>query len=83
LVRVFKDFLFWEIRSEAMIKKKTVGNPSGQGFQVVRVVVCACKREVELYSAWSNECDCGTEYNGFGQKLAPRSQWGEETGEVF
>jgi hypothetical protein len=41
-----------------------------------------CGRTLELYSSWSNECGkCGTEYNGFGQKLAPRSQWGYETGE--
>lgn len=26
---------------------------------------------------------CGKEYNSAGQSLAPRSQWGEETGEVF
>ena len=29
------------------------------------------------------ECDrCGREYNSGGQALAPRSQWGEETGET-
>jgi hypothetical protein len=28
-------------------------------------------------------CDrCGREYNSGGQALAPRSQWGEETGET-
>jgi hypothetical protein len=27
--------------------------------------------------------NCGTEYNGAGQILAPRYQWGEETGEQF
>jgi hypothetical protein len=26
---------------------------------------------------------CGKEYNSAGQRLTPRSQWGEETGEVF
>jgi hypothetical protein len=26
---------------------------------------------------------CGTEYNSSGHKLAPRCQWGEETGEYF
>jgi hypothetical protein len=29
----------------------------------------------------TNSCDCGAEYNGSGQRLAPREQWGEETGE--
>ena len=30
----------------------------------------------------TNTCDrCGVDYNMSGQRLAPRSQWGEETGE--
>ena len=30
----------------------------------------------------TNTCEwCGADYNSFGQLLAPRSQWGEETGE--
>ncbi len=32
-------------------------------------------------TAAPNTCDCGRDYNAFGQILAPRSQWGEETGE--
>ena len=47
------------------------------------VVRCHCGRAVDCDSGWSNACDCGTEYNGSGQQLAPRSQWGEETGESF
>lgn len=51
----------------------------------VKVVACdQCKTEVVLDSGWANECEkCGTEYNGSGQRLAHRSQWGEETGEKF
>jgi hypothetical protein len=31
---------------------------------------------------FTNTCpDCGADYNSGGQRLAPRSQWGEETGE--
>lgn len=41
---------------------------------------CACGRVVELDS-FTNECDCGRDYNMSGQLLAPREQWGEETGE--
>ena len=42
-----------------------------------------CGNRVYLTSAWANECDkCGAEYNMSGQRLAPRSQWGEETGET-
>lgn len=44
--------------------------------------------EVKCCGAWmacdgfTNTCDrCGRDYNSSGQELAPRSQWGEETGE--
>jgi len=31
---------------------------------------------------FTNTCGtCGADYNSAGSKLAPRSQWGEETGE--
>ena len=42
--------------------------------------ICDCGREIEL-SGFTNTCDCGADYNSSGQRLAPRSQWGEETGE--
>jgi hypothetical protein len=42
--------------------------------------LCDCGCEVEL-SGFTNTCDCGRDYNMSGQLLAPRSQWGEETGE--
>lgn len=42
---------------------------------------CHCGEDVEL-SRFTNTCHrCGADYNGSGQELAPRSQWGEETGE--
>jgi ribosomal protein L37E len=45
-------------------------------------IKCRCGRKLVLWSAWLNTCsNCGQDYNGFGQALAPRSQWGEETGE--
>lgn len=45
------------------------------------VGICdVCGREVTL-SAFTNTCRCGADYNASGQRLAPRSQWGEETGE--
>ncbi len=50
----------------------------------IPVVRCVCGNLVECWDSWANSCDkCGTEYNGGGQQLAPRSQWGEETGETF
>ena len=43
-----------------------------------------CGKNVVLFSSWANECEgCGTEYNGFGQQLASREQWGYETDEQF
>lgn len=49
-----------------------------------KVIKCEeCNKKVELLSSWANQCSCGTEYNGFGQKLADRSEWGSETGETF
>ena len=41
---------------------------------------CSCGAEVILDS-FTNTCDCGRDYNMSGQELAPREQWGEETGE--
>ena len=41
---------------------------------------CSCGREVQL-DHFTNTCDCGLDYNSSGTLLAPRSQWGEETGE--
>lgn len=44
---------------------------------------CTCGHKIEVRSMWANACGCGNEYNGLGQRLAPRSQWGYETGEDF
>lgn len=44
---------------------------------------CACGNVVAL-EGFTNTCeDCGRDYNSSGQLLAPRSQWGEETGETL
>lgn len=46
-----------------------------------RVGRCQCGEKVYLDS-FTNTCDrCGADYNSSGQLLAPREQWGEETGE--
>lgn len=42
----------------------------------------ACKRHIQLEGS-TNTCKCGADYNSFGQRLAPREQWGEETGETL
>lgn len=40
-----------------------------------------CRRHVTL-AGFTNTCDCGADYNGSGDLLASREQWGEETGET-
>lgn len=48
-----------------------------------RVGLCACGCEVEL-ERFTNTCErCERDYNSAGQELAPRDQWGEETGEYL
>ena len=39
-----------------------------------------CGRNIGLYNN-TNTCECGADYNMSGQRLAPREQWGWETGE--
>jgi hypothetical protein len=41
---------------------------------------CDCGEELECPD-FTNTCECGADYNSGGQRLAPREQWGEETGE--
>jgi hypothetical protein len=49
---------------------------------VSKTIKCECGREI-VCSAFTNTCsECGRDYNWAGQRLAPRSQWGEETGET-
>lgn len=57
----------------------TVHVEEGQRFVTCR----KCHKRVWLDDAWANPCPCGLEYNLAGQELAPRSQWGYETGERF
>ena len=46
-----------------------------------RVGLCDCGAEVVL-DHFTSTCDaCGADYNSSGQLLAPREQWGYETGE--
>lgn len=49
-------------------------------YRVPSIGRCSCGEEVTL-DHFTNTCDCGRDYNSSGQLLAPRSQWGEETGE--
>jgi hypothetical protein len=40
-----------------------------------------CSRTVVL-GGYTNACDCSADYDMGGHRLAPREQWGEETGET-
>jgi len=42
--------------------------------------LCDCGKTV-ICGSFTNTCECGADYNSAGQRLAPREQWGEETGE--
>ena len=46
-----------------------------------KAVTCDCGETVTC-SGFTNTCTCGADYNMSGQLLAPRAQWGEETGET-
>jgi hypothetical protein len=45
-----------------------------------KMVKCDCGEEV-VCQGFTSSCECGADYNWNGDQLAPRSQWGEETGE--
>ncbi len=47
------------------------------------VAECYCGKELVLDNWLENECECGRNFNMSGQELAPRSQWGYETGETY
>ena len=58
-----------------IIKKATGGDPA--------IAKCDCGHEIEL-AAFTNTCEvCGADYNISGQHLAPREQWGWDTGETL
>lgn len=65
-----------------IIRQEKCYKPKGYGVvEVMRPVIkCHCGSEV-VCEGFTNTCVCGADYNFAGQLLAPRSQWGEETGE--
>lgn len=46
----------------------------------MQTIIC-CGVELECIGMTSTCTVCSTDYNSAGQQLAPRAQWGEETGE--
>jgi len=59
-----------------VIRREDIG-----GGRTRPVIKCNCGEEV-LCMYFTNSChNCNRDYNMSGQELAPRCQWGEETGE--
>ena len=53
----------------------------GMDIDIYRVEVkCDCGRTLVCHD-FTNTCECGCDYNMSGSQLAPREQWGCETGE--
>lgn len=47
------------------------------------IMKCDCGKLLGMSRPGADiNCDCGRSYTSSGQLLAPRSQWGEETGET-
>lgn len=63
----------------AVLLRREPYGEAGRGY-TRGVYQCACGKEV-LCATPTNTCECGADYNMSGQRLAPREQWGEETGE--
>lgn len=55
----------------------------GIGCTQSRIGLCDECGERVCLDGFTNTCDCGADYNMSGQRLADRSQWGEETGETL
>jgi hypothetical protein len=63
-------------------QREWVTNPeTGKEYLCDRIGECHCGEQLYL-DCFTNTCEkCGADYNSAGQELAPRSQWGYETGE--
>lgn len=65
-----------------MLGETLKDKPDGFGPLVSPVIRCECGVEDVICDSFTNTCEhCGADYNFNGDMLAPRSQWGEETGE--
>ena len=69
---------FLKVLSEGNYK---MGYYENKFFNRVPARIKCCNQWLSLGN-FTNTCDkCGADYNSGGQLLAPRHQWGEETGE--
>ena len=65
-----------------IIRHERVFRPHGYWYREFSapVIKCTCGEEV-VCEHFTNTCTCGRDYSFSGSLLAPRVQWGEETGE--
>ena len=42
------------------------------------VIQCQCGKTLAVSDSWENPCECGRNYDGSGNELAPRALWGDE-----
>jgi hypothetical protein len=63
------------------IIKEAVRDP--ETYRIIENAIgqCDCGEAVELGHFTCTCPNCGADYNWGGQRLGPRSSWGEETGE--
>lgn len=61
---------------------ETVPSRYGGTYERPVIEVRCCGAWMECSGRFTVTCDaCDADYNGSGQRLAPRRYWGEETGE--
>lgn len=64
-------------------EREVIGQRWSLGYLIdIRAWLFECCGQEFYLDCFTNTCsECGADYNSSGQMLAPRSQWGEETGE--
>ena len=74
-----EEYLMNEIE---LYKRLSEEYDKGHVPKVCRILTC-CGEDLILFNN-TNTCPiCGADYNMSGDRLAPREQWGEETGEYW
>lgn len=67
---------------EALDKQAECFNDDASHVRISPIVACCGERLI--CDSFTTTCPtCGADYSNNGERLAPRSQWGEETGERF